>query len=275
VFVDDEFCVAVYSARRIYLERTLVRILLSNDDGVYAPGLRALRRRLRELGDVTVVAPAAEQSGVGHSITLQTPLVVHEVFEHDQRIGWLVEGSPADCVKLACLELLDRPPDLVVSGINEGANAGINVLYSGTVAAAVEGAFFGIPAIAVSLEYSEHPDYDAAAELAVKVIRQILDHRPTSGSLYNVNLPDLGRGEPTGVRVVPQGVVRYEEGFERRVDPRGRVYFWSKINFVPKAHEGETDLIALSRRYVTITPLRFDLTDQTMLREMADWQWPL
>ena len=252
-----------------------VRILLTNDDGVYAPGLRALRKQLLKLGTVTVVAPATEQSGVGHSITILAPLVVEEVFEDSMHIGWLVEGSPADCVKLACLELLDGPPDLVVSGINFGANAGINVLYSGTVAAAVEGAFFGLRSVAISLEYSEHANFDHAASLGLRVISQILEHEPQPGTLFNVNLPELRGGDPAGIRVVPQGVVRYQEGFERRVDPRGRVYFWSKIDFVPRPHEGETDLTALDSRYITITPLRFDLTDRAMLDQMSQWRWQL
>src|SRR6186713_1508482 len=133
-----------------------MKILLTNDDGIYAPGLRALRKELLKLGEVTVVAPAAEQSAVGHSITLLTPLLVQEVLdEENQPLGWAVEGKPADCVKLALVELLPQPPDLIVSGLNAGSNAGINVLYSGTVAAAVEGAFFRRTAIAVSLEYDK------------------------------------------------------------------------------------------------------------------------
>jgi 5'/3'-nucleotidase len=252
-----------------------VRILLTNDDGIYAPGIRALRRQLAQLGDVTVVAPATEQSGVGHSITIQTPLVIEEAYEDEAAVGWLVEGSPADCVKLACLELMESPPDLVVSGINMGSNAGINVLYSGTVAAAIEGAFFGLRSIALSLEYSENPDFDHAAQLGIRVIAQILKHDPMPGSLFNVNLPELRDGEPAGVRVVPQGVVRYHEGFERRVDPRGRVYFWSKVEMVPRPHEGETDLTALGARFITITPLRFDLTDRLMLEQMNGWRWNL
>ena len=212
---------------------------------------------------------------MGHSITILTPLVVEEIFEDKERIGWLVEGSPADCVKLACLELLDAPPDLVISGINFGANAGINVLYSGTVAAAVEGAFFEVRSIAISLEYSEHPDFDHAARIAMRVIRQILENSPEHGLLFNVNLPELAGGEPAGIRVVPQGVVRYQEGFERRVDPRGRVYFWSKIDYVPCPHEGETDLTALGSRHITITPLRIDLTDRAMLAQMSSWRWHL
>ena len=146
-----------------------MRILLTNDDGVYAPGLRALRTALRTLGEVTVVAPVGEQSAVGHSITLLTPLVVQEVLDEEQRpMGWAVEGRPADCVKLALLELLPQRPDVIVSGLNAGSNAGINVLYSGTVAAAIEGAFFHCVSIAVSLEYTKpRPiDFPRAAGLA-------------------------------------------------------------------------------------------------------------
>src|SRR6266481_6235811 len=145
----------------------IVRILLTNDDGVYAPGLRALRKELQKLGEVVVVAPAGEQSAVGHSVTLLTPLIVQEINDGGDFIGWAVEGRPADCVKLALLELLPDPPDLIVSGMNAGSNAGINVLYSGTVAAAIEGAFFRITSIAVSLEYTQPKlDFPRAAELA-------------------------------------------------------------------------------------------------------------
>src|SRR5438270_1829140 len=149
-----------------------MRILLTNDDGVYAPGLRALRKELQKLGEVTVVAPVGEQSAVGHSITLLTPLITQEVLDENQTpMGWAVEGRPADCVKLALLELLKEPPDLIVSGLNAGSNAGINVLYSGTVAAAVEGAFFQCTSIALSLQYTRaRPlDFARAASLARQV----------------------------------------------------------------------------------------------------------
>src|SRR5438552_7987425 len=162
-----------------------VRILLTNDDGVYAPGLRALRLELQKLGEVIVVAPATEQSAVGHSITLLTPLLVQEVLDEQSRfLGWAVEGRPADCVKLALLELLPEPPDLIVSGMNAGSNAGINVLYSGTVAAAIEGAFYRQTSIAVSLEYTKPKplDYPRAARYARQVIEQILAKQPPKGA---------------------------------------------------------------------------------------------
>lgn len=251
-----------------------MHILLTNDDGIFAPGLRALQKELQRLGEVTVVAPALEQSGVAHAITLLTPLIIKQVDDEDgAALGWMVEGSPADSVKLAVCELLPRPPDLVVSGINSGSNAGINVLYSGTVAAAIEGAFFKITSIAVSLELSERFDFPYAAKQAVRVIEKILAQQPPNGSLFNVNLPARSRGEPKGVRVVPMGLGRYGEGFERRRDPRGRTYYWLTYN-PPCIVEGpETDITSLSEGYITVTPLHFDLTRHDLLNDVRRWTW--
>jgi 5'-nucleotidase len=255
-----------------------MRILLTNDDGIYAPGLRALRPELRKLGEVVVVAPATEQSAVGHSVTLTTPLVVQEVFDERQEpLGWAVEGRPADCVKLALRELLPEPPDLVVSGLNAGSNAGINVLYSGTVAAAIEGAFFRRTSIACSLEYTKlRPlDFARGADLARRVIEQILAHRPAGGTLFNVNIPSPERGPVRGIRALPQNVAPYVETFDRRTDPRGRVYFWSNPEFhCPEPHP-DTDVTALAEGYVTVTPLQFDLTHAAQLESMSGWQWRL
>ena len=251
-----------------------MRILLTNDDGVFAPGLRALRKELMRLGDVTVVGPALEQSGVGHSITLLEPLIVKPVdYEDGASAGYMVEGSPADSVKLAICELLGRPPDLIVSGINAGSNAGINVLYSGTVAAAIEGAFFGITSIAVSLELAEHFDYSHAATHAVRVIEKILANNPKPGSLFNVNLPAHSRGEPKGVRVVPMGVGRHGEGFEKRKDPRGRTYYWMTYSPPYNLTGPETDVTSLCEGYITVTPLHFDLTRHDQLGEVGQWNW--
>ncbi len=255
-----------------------MRILLTNDDGIYAPGLRALLPELRRLGEVLVVAPATEQSAAGHSITLANPLIVQEILdEQRQSIGWAVEGRPADCVKLALRELLPWRPDVVVSGLNAGSNAGINVLYSGTVAAAIEGAFFRIPSIACSLEYSKPtaPEFARGAAYARKIVDQILARKPVAGSLYNVNIPDLERHTPCGVRMVPQNMAAYEESYDRRTDPRGRVYFWSNPEFgCPEPHP-DSDVTALNEGWITVTPLQFDLTHEAMLQEMGGWQWQL
>ncbi len=255
-----------------------MHILLTNDDGIYAPGLRALRLELLKLGEVIVVAPATEQSAAGHSITLLVPLMVQEVRdEQDQFLGWAVEGKPADCVKLALQELLPWKPDLIVSGMNAGSNAGINVLYSGTVAAAVEGAFYRHTAIAVSLEYTQPKplNFPKAAELARRVIGQILEHRPEPGSLLNVNIPSLEKGPVRGVRVAPQNVLAYAEQFDRRTDPRGRVYFWNTPGAMCSEPHPGTDEMALDEGFITVTPLQFDLTHHVALQKMASWGWKL
>jgi 5'-nucleotidase len=231
------------------------------------------------MGEVTVVAPATEQSAAGHSITLLTPLQVQRVYSDDKSefIGWAVEGRPADCVKLALQELLPEKPDIIISGLNAGSNAGINVIYSGTVAAAIEGAFYHTTSIACSLQYSKAQplDFPTAAGLAKKVIMQILAHKPAKGSLYSVNIPALERGPVQGIRVAPQNISPYKENFDRRIDPRGRTYFWA----LPELHQPEphpdTDVTLLDERYITVTPLHFDLTHRQRLAEMSDWRWEL
>jgi 5'/3'-nucleotidase len=255
-----------------------MRILLTNDDGIYAPGLRAMRQELLKIGTVDVVAPASEQSGVGHSITLLTPLLVQEVVDDQKQfLGWAVEGRPADCVKLALLELVPEPPDVIISGMNAGSNAGINVLYSGTVAAAIEGAFFLRSSIAVSLEYTKPKplDFARAAGLARQVIEQILEHEPADGTLFNINIPSLEKGPVRGIRVVPQNVAPYQETFDRRTDPRGRVYFWSNPGILCPDPHPESDVSSLQEGYITVTPLLFNLTHAGQLRDMAAWKWKL
>jgi 5'-nucleotidase len=250
-----------------------MHVLLTNDDGIYAPGLAAMERQLRNLGDLTVAAPSTEQSGVGHAITFLTPLTAKEVFDGDRSRGWAVDGSPADSVKLGIAEFCPSRPQLVVSGINGGLNAGINVLYSGTVAAAIEGAFFGITSIAVSLEWDDHANFARAAEIAIDVIQDILASQPTPGSLFNVNIPIAAlTGTPT-VRVVPMSIVRYGEAFERRVDPRGRSYFWATNDPPPPPSPGESDVTALAAGAVTVTPLQFDLTRRDSLASLAAQIW--
>ena len=253
-----------------------MRVLVTNDDGIYAPGLAALAEAVSVFGETRVVAPLAEQSGVSHSIPYLTPLLAR-VIEKDGRVfGHAVAGSPADCVKLAVLELCDERPDLVVSGINSGSNSGIDVLYSGTVAAAIEGAFFGIPAIAVSLTTDAAPDYPKAIRLVRALIGQILDLKPRPGSLWNINLPDSRPGWPVGVRTVPVSLARDRDVMIRRVDPRGRTYYWPDVdNSVATSHHPDTDVEALAEGYATITPLQFDLTDRDTLRTLEGKTWKL
>jgi len=254
-----------------------MRILLTNDDGIYAPGLAAMERALRRLGDVSVIAPSREQSGVSHSITFLTPLLARQVFVNDQHWGWTVDGSPADCVKLGISEILPEPPDLVVSGMNGGLNAGINILYSGTVGAAVEGAFYGITSVAVSLQYDENEPFQQAADLAVGIIEQILKQKNSSGKLYNVNVPleALRNGSPE-IRIVPMAAASSWETFEKRIDPMGRPYYWlagRPDQRQPKVKDPAqmTDQMALSQGYITVTPLDYDVTDRHTLNEMSHW----
>ena len=254
-----------------------MRILLTNDDGVYAPGLAAMERVLRRLGDVFVVAPLREQSGVAHSITFLTPLQARKVYVNDKQWAWTVDGSPADCVKLAVANILPERPDLVVSGINGGLNGGINVLYSGTVAAAVEGAFYGITSIAVSLQYCENEPFKKAADLTVGIIENILKQKNATGRLYNINIPlQALRNDAPEVRIVPMDAAQYWETFECRTDPMGRTYYWLTGKPDPRQPKNNqpnsmTDMSALSQGYITLTPLSFDVTDRSGLNEMADW----
>ena len=249
-----------------------MQILLTNDDGIHAPGLAAMERKLLQLGSVTVAAPLTEQSGVGHSITYLTPLMARKMYDGERHRGWAVEGSPADCVKLAITELCPQRPQLVVSGINSGHNAGINVLYSGTVAAAIEGAFFGVTSFAVSLEYDEHARYEQAAQLAVTLIEQVLEQKDNQPHLYNLNIPASALDGPAEVQVMPMAIAPWGESFEKRKDPRGRSYYWATGMHPAPPDNLETDLSALRAGHITLTPLAFDMTQRDQLEAMRKWR---
>ncbi len=242
--------------------------LLTNDDGIYAPGLAALEEAVNDDLETLVVAPSTEQSGVGHGITFLSPLTAKEVFRGEKQRGWAVDGSPADAVKLGVSEICPQRPDLIISGMNAGLNAGINVLYSGTVAAAIEGAFFGITSIAVSLEWDDQMNFDKAAQLASGLVKQLLSLHPPAGSLFNINIPTAALVGKPDVRVVPMSVARYGEAFERRVDPRGRDYYWASNDPPPPPSSKESDVTALADGAITITPLEYDLTHWDRLEEL-------
>jgi 5'-nucleotidase len=251
-----------------------VRILITNDDGILAPGIEALYRAVADLGQVDVVAPETAQSASGHAISVRTPMAVHRVHVNGLFYGWSVDGRPADCVKLAMVELLAWRPDFVLSGINAGANTGINVLYSGTVAGAIEGAFFGVPSIAFSLELSDELDFQKAAQIARAVFERFAAANPPPGMCLNVNIPALDAGWPRGIRCCPQGTVPWAEKYEKRVEADGRAVYWLD-GYMPNVdRNGESDQARIADRYVTITPLRFDLTDRDALVEISNWDWP-
>ncbi len=252
-----------------------MRILVTNDDGILAPGIAALATALQPLGHVDVVAPATGQSGAAHAITFMAPLISERVSFAGHLSGWSVDGSPADCVKLAVSEICSQPPDLVVSGINAGANRGIDVIYSGTVAAAVEAAFIGIPSLAISLQAGGGFDFEAAAVHARTIVERAIEIGIGPGTVLNVNIPSLERGEPRGVRVVPQSTAPWSDAYVRREDPRGRAYFWLTTEGDPLGLLGhpDSDLVALREGWITITPLQYDLTQHAQLRWLRE-VWP-
>lgn len=247
-----------------------MNILLTNDDGILAPGIAAAYKELVKLGDVTVVAPADRMSGAGHSITVYEPLVCEKLKIEDQFSGYSVSGSPADCVKLAIMELCPKKPDLVVSGINNGANVGINVYYSGTVAAAMEAAFYKIPAIALSAAHEEQTDFKNAAKHCVKVIEKLL---PASfGGVLNINIPQLSKGEPKGIKVVPQSTMGFDEHFAKKQSDTGQtLYQLTGGNHRDK--DLPSDTVALNEGFITVTALGFDMTDYNGMKKLHQIKW--
>jgi 5'-nucleotidase len=247
-----------------------MKILLTNDDGIFAPGLAAIYKELVLIGDVTVVAPSESQSGASHSITFAQPLVCNKVDINGQFTGFSVQGSPADCVKLAVMQLHEGPIDLLVAGINNGANAGINVYYSGTVAAAMEGAFLKVPAVAMSLSREEHMDFEQAARYCVDILRKLMPVK--QGNVININIPELSRGRPKGVRVVPQSSKGFDEYYLRQENEQGQSVF--QLAGGPHlVDENPTDTTSLAEGFITVTALVPDMTDHRKMHELEEIKW--
>jgi len=250
-----------------------MRILLTNDDGIFSPGLEAIYRLLAGIGQVTVVAPDASRSGSSHSITFNRPVVCDTIDVDGRFTGFSVEGSPADCVKLACLQLHNEPIDLMVAGINNGANAGINIYYSGTVAAAMEASIFGIPAVAMSLaveDSGEHGDFDRAAIYCMNVLEQLMP--VPNGGVINLNIPQLSRGTPKGVRAVPHCNRGFDEYYIALEDKQGRSTF--QLAGGPRPNEGPpTDISSLLEGFITVTALGPGRTDHRRTEQLARIQW--
>jgi len=241
------------------------RFLLTNDDGIYARGLLALYQELSRDAECIIVAPEVEQSAVGHAITISRPLMVRRARKNGSILGYAVLGTPADCVKIGLDELAEGPVDLVVSGINRGANVGINVLYSGTVSAATEAAIMGVPSLAVSLDTHEDADYSTAARFARKMAAFILAN-PMQNVALNVNVPAIPEEEIRGVAVAKQGRARLMEIFDKRTDPRDNIYYWlAGETQLPEQEQDDTDASALKRGMITVTPIHFDLTRHDLL----------
>lgn len=248
-----------------------MNILLTNDDGIYSDPMWVLHERLAAVHRVVVVAPDRERSAVSHGITLQLPLRAHQVSLNGGRCGYAVNGTPADCVKLALLELLDDKPDVVIAGINPGVNLGVNVNYSGTVSAAREAALAGVAAVSVSTAGRGHARYAQAAEVVLRLTELISHHGLPYGTFLNVNIPDVDPDAMAGVVFSRQGVQRFEEYVERRVDPRNGVYYWQGLDRQTFEDNPEIDGTALGRAYISVTPLKCDTTDYDTLQAMRKW----
>jgi 5'-nucleotidase len=243
----------------------MMRFLLTNDDGIYARGLTALYQELSKDAECIVVAPEIEQSAVGHAITIFRPLIVRRALKNGNFLGHAVAGTPADCVKIGICELAGGRIDLVVSGINRGANVGTNVLYSGTVSAATEAAIQGVPSMAISLDTHAEADFTVAARFARKMAAFILDH-PLPHVALNVNVPAIPEEEIRGVVVAKQGRARLMESFDKRIDPRENTYYWlAGETELPAREDEESDGSALKRGMITITPICYDLTRHDLL----------
>jgi len=247
-------------------------ILLTNDDGINASGLKALKDAMSELGEVWVVAPATEQSGVSHGFSLRGPLKVDEVHSDGRLFGHAVSGTPVDAVKVAVRALLPRMPDLVVSGINAGENTGVDLLYSGTVAGAMEGAMLGIPSLAFSLASRSYTDFDASAQFASKICRNVLERGLPAGLMVNVNVPPFPLDQIKGVRITRQGNSFYEEALERREEPGGVKYYWKRWAKSLSEDGNGSDVCAIRDGYISITPIHSRLTETAMIPVMEEWQ---
>lgn len=249
-----------------------MNILLTNDDGIFAPGLAAIYKELVDLGNVTVVAPESSRSGASHSITYKKPLLCNKVDINGKFTGYSIHGSPADCVKLAVMQLTEHPFDLLVAGINNGANAGINAYYSGTVAAAMEGTLLGIPSVAFSLAAEEVMDYDKAAEYCIHILKKILPLKP--GIVANINIPLLSQGDPKGVKVVPQSNRGFDEYYIPKLDDKGQTTF--QLAGGPDLTDNSpTDTTALIRGYISVTALAPDMTDHKKTKQLKKTKWDL
>ena len=244
-------------------------ILITNDDGITAPGLQALTEAMSELGDIVVVAPDSPQSGMGHAITINNLLRLDAVRVHDNQKWYQCSGTPVDCVKIAIDKILPRTPDLCVSGVNHGSNSSINVIYSGTMSAAMEGAIEGIPSIGFSLlNFSLDADFTGAKQTVHKIVSSILNKKMDKHFLLNVNIPKLPAEKIKGIKVCKQAYAKYEEDFAERVDPHGKKYYWLTGEFKNFDKGKDTDVWALEHGYVSVVPVQFDLTNYTLKKQL-------
>jgi len=244
-------------------------ILVSNDDGIDSPGIFALVKSLSQIGEVVVVAPDRQQSAVGHALTMALPLRITKFRRNGEMFGYAINGTPADCVKIALSAILERKPDLVVSGINHGKNTSVNILYSGTVSAATEGMLVGIPSIAISLtNYKLDADCSIAAEYAKEISLKLLDNNHNLKILLNVNVPSIPKDEIKGIKITRHSNSFWKDKYEKRTDPFGRDYYWFSGEFKVDDENPDSDDAAVLSGYVSVTPLHFHFTNENLIPEL-------
>jgi 5'-nucleotidase len=250
-------------------------ILITNDDSIYAPGIKALAQAAMPFGRVVVVAPDKPQSGMGHAITISNPLRIQKVNFIDGVEAYTTSGTPVDCVKLAIDKILSTKPDICLSGINHGANDSINVLYSGTMSAAMEAAIESIPSVGFSLlDYSMDANFDLCKQIVAQVITQIFANKNIDKHfLLNVNIPKIDAKDCKGLKICRQAYAKYDESFIERTDPHGKKYYWLTGTFINLDSATDTDVWALANNYVSIVPVQFDLTNYTLKKEMEQWKF--
>jgi 5'-nucleotidase len=247
-------------------------ILLSNDDGINAPGLAALEKEISKFATVSIVAPITEMSAMGHAITISNPIKLVNIYRDEEFYGYGIEGTPSDCVKLAIQGDLISKPDMVISGINQGANLGIDIIYSGTVSAAYEGTLLGVPSIAVSLDSFKSKDFSIAAKIVSHLAKKVLAQGLPLGTLLNLNIPAVKSiDQIKGIKIVKQGNALYRENFEKRMDPRNRVYYWMSGERDVKDLNPELDEIAIKDNWVTLTPIQYNLTHFDFMKNLSSW----
>jgi len=247
-------------------------ILITNDDGISAPGIRFLIETMKPLGDILVVAPDKPQSAMGHAVTIQSPLRLHQIVDQPSYREYSCSGTPADCIKLGEKVILRGKPDLIVSGINHGSNASINVLYSGTMAAVIEGAMENIPSIGFSInDYSAHASFEHSAVLVRSIAEKVLQNGLPEGICLNVNIPALNGSPVKGIKVTRQAKAFWDENFDERKDPHKRDYYWLKGEFVNLDSDTDNDHWAINNNYISIVPVQIDLTAHHMIEEIKDW----
>ncbi len=246
-------------------------ILISNDDGIDAPGIYALAQEVKKVAAVTVVAPDKQQSAVGHAITMNYPLRAMPFRKNDEFFGHAVVGTPVDAVKLGVRLLLKTPPDMIISGINHGSNTAINIIYSGTVSAATEGTILGIPSIAVSLTTYQEADFSYAARFAARLAVLVADKGLPEGTLLNVNVPAVPEDQIRGVMITKQGSSKWYDIFDVRRDPANREYFWLTGRMEVTDTDPDTDQLAIRNNFISITPIHYDLTNRELAKSMSEW----